>query len=212
MEVAAQRPLLRGVSHAIASAAALCGAIVLYVLAGSPAEYVSAAVYSTSLVLLFATSATYHTLPWRPSLKRLLKRLDHSMIFLLIAGSYTPFCLLVLDGALAAGILATIWALAILGVFFRLAWIDAPTRWTVSSYLALGWLAVLAAPLIAIAVPLPASLALAAGGTLYTAGALIYAFRRPDPLPTVFGYHEVFHLLVIAASGLHYAVVVSLFV
>jgi hemolysin III len=136
-----------------------------------------------------------------------MRRLDHSMIFLLIAGTYTPFALLSLSGGLATAILVAVWAGAGAGIVLKLAWIDAP-KWLVAViYVALGWVVVAAFPEFYDALGLTAVAMVAAGGVLYTAGAVIYATRRPDPVPAVFGYHEVFHALVIVAAALQYAVV-----
>jgi hemolysin III len=136
-----------------------------------------------------------------------MRRLDHSMIFVLIAGTYTPVCLLALHGALAHTVLIVVWAGALGGVIFKLAWIDAP-KWVFALvYLALGWVAA------AVFGELPAAIGwlgvagLAAGGLLYTAGAVVYAWERPNPWPRTFGYHEVFHAFVLAAAALHYAVI-----
>ena len=212
MTAVASRPALRGVSHAIAAALALFGAVWLYAIAGSAGEYVSAAIYSTSLLLLLSFSATYHSRSWGASAGRLLRRIDHSMIFLLIAGSYTPFCLLALGTGWGLTILTVVWSLAAAGVFVKVFWIDSP-RWIgVLLYLGVGWLAVAAAPATAASLSGPTAAALLAGGVLYTAGAVVYALRRPDPVPAVFGYHEVFHLFVIAGACAHYAAVVSLFI
>ena len=136
-----------------------------------------------------------------------MRRLDHSMIFVLIAGSYTPFALLALHGRLATAILIAVWGGALAGVVFKLIWIDAP-KWLVAiTYVVLGWVAVAAFPQLLDRIGVTATAMVAAGGVLYTLGAVVYARKRPDPVPTVFGYHEVFHLLVIVAAALQYAVV-----
>jgi len=136
-----------------------------------------------------------------------MRRLDHSAIFLLIAGSYTPFALLVIEGTLADVILAVVWGGAAGGIVLKLLWIDAP-KWLITViYLALGWVIVAAGPDLFDELGLTAAAMVALGGLLYTVGALVYAFKRPDPVPAVFGYHEVFHVLVVLAAGLQYAVV-----
>jgi hemolysin III len=208
----ADRPALRGVSHIAATFAAVVGALCLYLLAESAGEYISAAIYSSALLLLFGLSATYHSFPWSPRPRQVLRRLDHSMIFLLIAGSYTPFCLLALGTAWSLALLSVVWLLAGAGVALKLAWVDSPRWLSVLLYVALGWLAVVAAPVLAATLPLSTILVLLAGGMLYTVGGLVYALRRPDPAPSVFGYHEVFHLFVIAGAATHYGLVVALFV
>ncbi len=169
---------------------------------------VAAAVYAACVALLFGTSALYHRINWRrPNARRWMRRLDHSAIFLLIAGSYTPFALLALDGTLADVILAVVWGGALGGIVLKLVWIDAPNWVAALIYVLLGWVAVAAAPGLVSAVGITASSMVALGGLLYTAGAVVYAFHRPDPVPAVFGYHEVFHVLVIVAAGLQYAVI-----
>ena len=136
-----------------------------------------------------------------------MRRLDHSAIFLLIAGSYTPFALLVIDGTLADVILAVVWIGAGAGIVLKLVWVDAPKWLMALIYVLLGWVAVAAMPDLLSDLGVTATVMVAVGGVLYTVGAVVYALRRPDPSPTVFGYHEVFHLLVIAAAGLQYAVI-----
>jgi hemolysin III len=202
------KPRLRGVSHqwAFFVSVALGAALVL---SAPPGRAVAAAaVYAACVAVLFGTSALYHRVNWRtPGARRWMRRLDHSAIFLLIAGSYTPFALLVVDGGLADAILVVVWAGALGGIVLKLAWIDAP-KWLVAGiYVALGWVAVAAGPdLVSELGWLPASL-VGLGGLLYTVGAVVYAIQRPDPVPDVFGYHEVFHVLVILAAALQYAVV-----
>ena len=168
----------------------------------------AALVYALSVVTLFATSATYHRVNWRrPNARRWMRRLDHSAIFLLIAGSYTPFALLALDGTLADVILVIVWSGALGGILLKILWIDAPDWVVALIYVGLGWVAVAAAPGMVSAIGITASSMVGVGGVLYTIGAVVYARRRPDPVPTVFGYHEVFHVLVIVAAALQYAVI-----
>ena len=168
----------------------------------------AAGIYALSVAALFGVSALYHRITWASAAaRRWMRRLDHSAIFVLIAGSYTPFALLVLDGALATVILIVVWAGALGGILLKLVWIDSPKLLTAIVYVALGWVAVAAFPDLIDELGVTGTALVVAGGLLYTAGALVYAFRRPDPVPTVFGYHEVFHALVIAAAALQYAVV-----
>ena len=136
-----------------------------------------------------------------------MRRLDHSMIFLLIAGTYTPFALLVLEGTLATVILVVVWAGALGGIVLKLVWIDAPKPLVAVLYVMLGWVAVAAFPDLIQELGVTSTALVVAGGLLYTAGAVVYALGRPDPVPTVFGYHEVFHALVIAAAALQYAAI-----
>ena len=202
------KPRLRGVSHQWAFFAFLALGAALVVTAPSGRATVAAAIYAASVVGLFGTSALYHRVTWASAaVRRWMRRLDHSMIFVLIAGSYTPFALLVLHGTLATVILVTVWAGAGAGVILKLAWIDAP-KWLIAlSYVLLGWVAVAVFPQLASGLGITATALVVAAGVLYTLGAVVYARTRPDPVPEVFGYHEVFHALVILAAGLQYAVV-----
>jgi hemolysin III len=202
------KPRLRGVSHQWAFYVSLALGAALVVAAEGGQPRLAAAVYAVSVAALFGTSALYHRITWASqAARRWMKRLDHSMIFFLIAGTYTPFALLVLDGDLATVILTVVWAGALAGIFMKLVWIDAPKSLVAILYLALGWVAVAAFPSMLDELGITGSVLVAVGGLLYTAGALVYAFQRPDPAPTVFGYHEVFHALVILAAALQYAVI-----
>jgi hemolysin III len=202
-------PRLRGVSHAVAFFAALAGAILIVVPAPGGTAAVAMAIYGAGLVALFGGSALYHRWPGHPRFKPLLRRIDHSTIFVFIAASYTPIALILVDGAVAWLLLVGAWAGAAVGVAFSLGWIDAPRPVVAASYLALGWIAVIAAPQIVGALgPVPLAL-LAAGGILYTAGAVVYARQRPNPWPQSFGFHEVFHALVIAAAVAHYVAMIG---
>ena len=202
------KPRLRGLSHQWAFFVSLLTGGALVVSAPTAEATVAAAVYAASVAGLFGASALYHRINWASAKARAwMRRLDHSMIFLLIAGTYTPFAVLALHGPLSTAILIAVWAGALAGIGFKLVWIAAPKAVVAAVYVVLGWVAVAAFPqLISRLGVLPTAL-VAAGGVLYTVGAVIYALRRPDPVPTVFGYHEVFHALVIAAAALQYAVV-----
>jgi hemolysin III len=136
-----------------------------------------------------------------------MRRLDHSMIFFLIAGTYTPFALLVLDGPLADAILAVVWAGALIGAIVEMVWIEHPKWVAALVYMSLGWVAVAAFPGMWQEMGIPGTLLVAAGGLLYTVGAVVYATQRPNPNPRVFGYHEVFHALVIAAAAAHFSAI-----
>jgi hemolysin III len=204
----ALKPRLRGVLHRWAFAAALVAGVALVLEAGSFRARSAAAVYGLSVAALFGTSALYHGVDWRtPRRRRWMRRLDHTMIFVLIAGTYTPFGLLVLHGVVSVVILVTVWSATLAGALFKLIWIDAPAWPIAITYIAVGWIAVIAIPQLVDRLGIAAVGALALGGLLYSAGAVIYARQRPDPVPAVFGYHEVFHLLVIVAAALQYAVV-----
>ncbi len=202
------KPRLRGVLHQWAFAASLVAGAALILQAGSTRARLAMAVYALSVAALFGTSALYHRVHWRTlGARRWMRRLDHTMIFVLIAGSYTPFGLLVLRGTLGVPLLIAVWSMALVGAVFKLVWIDAPGWLIATTYVAVGWIAVVACPELIDRLGAAAVAALALGGLLYSAGAVIYARQRPDPAPAVFGYHELFHLLVIVAAALQYAVV-----
>jgi hemolysin III len=207
MSVEAVKPRLRGVSHSYAFFVSLGCGVALILAASDGRARVAATIYAFAVSALLGTSALYHRVTWRPAARRWMRRLDHSMIFVLIAGTYTPVALLALRGSLASTILIVLWAGALGGVVFKLVWIDAPKWLFAGVYVALGLVSA------AIMGELPAAIGwlgvagLATGGLLYVVGAVIYASGRPDPIPKVFGYHEVFHALVIAAAALHYAVI-----
>jgi hemolysin III len=202
------KPRLRGVSHQWAFYFSLVAGLALVIAAPAGRATLAAAVYAISVAALFGTSALYHRVTWpSQNARRWMRRLDHSMIFLLIAGTYTPFALLVLDGTLAVVILTVVWAGALGGIVLKLVWIDAPKPLVAVLYVMLGWVAVAAFPDLLEGLGVTSIALVTAGGVLYTLGAVVYALKRPDPAPTVFGYHEVFHALVIAAAALQYAVV-----
>jgi hemolysin III len=201
-------PRLRGVSHAVAFFLAAAAGLRALALAPAGRATVAVSIYGVGLVALFGGSALYHRWPAPGRVKAALQRLDHSTIFVFIAASYTPIALLVLHGVLAWVILGIAWAGAAAGVTLSLGWIDAPRRVIACSYLALGWVAVLALPeLLDRLGPQPLAL-LAAGGLLYSAGAVIYTRQRPDPWPRWFGFHEIFHALVIVAAAAQYIALV----
>ena len=202
------KPRLRGVLHQWACACSVPLGLVLVIAAGTTRARIALSVYALSLVGLFGASALYHRINWRSVITReWMRRLDHSMIFVLIAGSYTPFAVLVLHGPLAIAILVGVWAGALLGLVINLVWSDAPRWLHALLYVTLGWVAVAALPQLAGAIGVGGMILLGLGGVLYTLGAVVYAVKRPDPVPSVFGYHEVFHTLVIAAAALQCAVI-----
>ncbi len=201
------RPRLRGVSHQYAFFAfAGCG-VALILTASAGRARIAAAIYAAAVCALFGTSALYHRITWRPRARRWMRRLDHTMIFVLIAGTYTPVALIALSGTLSRVVLWVVWGGAALGVIFKLAWIDAPKWLFAAVYLALGWVSATVFGQLPGTIGWLGVAGLALGGILYSAGALVYARERPNPAPSVFGYHEVFHALVIAAATLHYAVI-----
>src|SRR5262245_5624885 len=206
--IAAVKPRLRGVSHEWAFFISLGLGAALILAAETPKATLAVAIYAISLSALFGTSALYHRVDWkRPNVRRWMRRLDHSMIFFLIAGTYTPFALLVLDGPLADAILVVVWVGAVIGAIVETVWIEHPKWVAALVYISLGWVAVVAFPGLWEEVGIGGTLLVAAGGLLYTIGAVVYATQRPNPNPKVFGYHEVFHLLVIAAAAAHFAAI-----
>jgi hemolysin III len=202
-------PRLRGVAHAVASVVSVAAAIVVVALAPAGRTTVALGVYGVGLVALFGGSAIYHRWPGPARFKPLLQRIDHSTIYVFIAASYTPIAVLMLHGALVWMILVVAWAGAAAGVAFTLGWIEAPRAVVAASYLALGWLAVIALPQLLHVLGLVPVVLLGAGGLLYSAGAIVYATQRPDPWPRTFGFHEVFHALVIAAAAAQYAAIIG---
>ena len=201
------KPRWRGVSHQWAFFASLLTGAALIVAAQGTREVVAMSVYAFSLSALLGTSALYHRVDWDPGPRRWMRRLDHTMIFVFIAGTYTPFALLVMEGTMAEVILVVVWASAVGGAILNLAWWDAPKWFTSLVYISTGWVAIAALPQLWAKIgPVGVGL-IALGGLLYTAGAIVYATKRPDPSPEVFGYHEIFHLFVIAAAAVQYAAI-----
>jgi hemolysin III len=203
------KPRLRGVVHQWSFFVALGAGAVLVVLAPDGRATAVAAVYAAALAGLLGTSALYHRVTWRPGVRAWMRRLDHSMIFVLIAGTYTPFAALVLTGSTQVVVLAGVWAGAAAGVVFSLVWIRAPNWLAAIAYVSLGWFACVAAPQLVDRAGIAAMVLIAGGGVAYTAGAVVYALQRPDPRPAVFGYHEVFHVLVVAAAIIHFVAVAA---
>ncbi|MEZ5112565.1 MAG: hemolysin III family protein [Nocardioidaceae bacterium] len=201
--VAEVKPRLRGWLHAAITPMTLAAGIVLIALSPTLSTRIGSSVYAASALSLFGVSAVYHRGTWSPRAHAFLKRLDHSNIFLLIAGSYTPFTLILLQGSERITLLSIVWGGALAGVFFRVFWTNAP-RWLYTPiYIALGWAAVFYAEDFANAGPAVASLVVT-GGVLYTIGGIVYAAKKPDPFPTWFGFHEIFHVFTIAAFVCHY--------
>ena len=206
--IALATPRLRGVTHEWAFFISLVAGAALIVAAPSGQSRIAMAIYAFSLSGLLGTSALYHRVNWRrPEIRKWMRRLDHSMIFLLIAGTVTPFALLVMSGPLASALLIAVWAGAVAGIVVEVIWVDAPKWVSTIVYLAVGWIGLLGFPAIVVAAGVGAGALIAAGGVLYTAGAVVYARQRPDPNPAVFGYHEIFHVLVLAAAAAHFAAI-----
>ena len=197
-------PKLRGVMHAWAMWFALIAVVVLALYAPTGLARAAALVYGIGLCALFAASGLYHRWRWNPRWRPLLRRVDHSTIFIFIAASYTPIALLVLSGTVQIVVLASAWAGALAGVALSVAWISAPRWLAAACYLALGWVAIIAMPQLAEKLGVAPFVLFAVGGGLYTVGAVVYAFQRPNPWPRIFGFHEVFHALVVAAAVVHF--------
>lgn len=205
----AVKPRLRGVSHEVTFYLAAIACAVLVPLAPPGIARIAAAVYGASVVTLFGTSALYHRRNWSPEARALMRRLDHAAIFVLIAGSYTPICLVALPPERGLFLAALVWGSSIVGILRAVFWPHAPRWFTASTYIAVGWLAALEWSAIGEAMGTTRLALIGAGGALYTLGAVVYARRWPNPAPAVFGYHEIFHALVVAAALCHFAALAS---
>ncbi|MGN6131606.1 MAG: PAQR family membrane homeostasis protein TrhA [Nocardioidaceae bacterium] len=200
----AVKPKLRGWLHLATAPLTLAAGIVLVVLSPNAVSRIGSAVFATSALVLFTVSAVYHRGRWSFGTWQFLRRFDHANIFLLIAGSYTPFTLLLLHGVDRVVLLSVVWTGAVLGVLFRIFWTDAP-RWLYTPiYVALGWAAVFFFGDFVHSSGTAVLVLMCVGGGLYTLGGLVYGLKRPDPFPRWFGFHEVFHALTIAAFVTHY--------
>lgn len=202
-----EKPLLRGWLHAGALPVTLLAGFVLVALGPTMQARLASTVYAITSVLLFGVSATYHRFRLGPRVAEVLRRFDHANIYLIIAGTYTPFALLALDGAARIAVVSVIWGGALAGVLFRVFWVGAP-RWLYTAlYLALGWTAIFVMPQLLEGAGVVAVVLVAVGGVFYSAGAVVYGLRRPDPSPRWFGFHEVFHAFTIAAYLVQYIAV-----
>jgi hemolysin III len=205
------RPLLRGVLHQIAFFVSLAAAPLLVFGAAGTRETVTAAVFAGSVAVCFGASALYHRVTWTPRARLWMRRIDHAGVYLLIAGTYTPVSLLALTGNWRFVVLTIAWAGALAAIVLKFVWVGAPKWLAAAIGVALGWVAVLVLPQLVARLHAAAVVLLVAGGLTYTAGAVVYARRRPDPVPSVFGYHELFHALTILAAALQY-VAIAVFV
>jgi hemolysin III len=204
-------PRLRGVFHQYAFFAAVVAGVVLVVLADGLLERFAVWVYATALAVMFGASALYHRFPWRSAAARLrARRLDHATIFVFIAGTYTPFAVLAFSGATQVIVLVSVWLGALVGLVLELAWIESPRWISAAAYLAVGWVGVMAAPQLFPSLGVTAAVLVIVGAALYTIGALAYATAWPNPFPATFGFHEIFHLLVIAAAVTQFVAVALL--
>jgi hemolysin III len=204
-----EKPRLRGVFHQYAFYVAVVAGLALVLVADSLRERLAMWIYAVALAAMFGVSALYHRVNWRsPRVRTWMRRLDHSTILLLIAGTYTPFALLAFDGRIGDVILVVVWCGAAAGLVLNLAWVDAPKWLTALVFIALGWVGVVAVPEL-LDVGVAPTVLVFVGGALYTLGALTYAFKRPNPAPATFGYHEIFHLLVVAAAAVHFIAIAA---
>jgi hemolysin III len=203
----AARPLLRGVLHEVAFVLAVAAGIVFVVETDGARRTVAAAVFACSAATMLAVSAVYHRVTWSPRARLRMRRADHAGIYVLIAGTYTPVGLLALHGALQNVVLAVVWSGAGVAIVLKLAWVHAPKWLSAAIAIGLGWVGVAAIPQLAHADGIAPVLLIATGGLAYTAGGIVYARRRPDPIPAVFGYHELFHALTLVGLALQYTAI-----
>jgi hemolysin III len=205
------KPKLRGWLHLATAPLTLAAGIVLIALSPDTTTRLGSTVFTASALVLFTVSAIYHTGRWSPPVWAFLRRFDHANIFLLIAGSYTPFSLLLLEGTAEVALLTTVWSGAVLGMLFRIFWTDAPRWLYVPIYIALGWAAIFFIPsffhgatALGLGIGIAVFVLILVGGALYTFGGVVYGLRRPNPWPRWFGFHEVFHLFTVLAFATHY--------
>jgi len=201
------RPALRGVFHQVGFSVSLVVGTLLIVGADGTRQHVAAAVFAAAVAICFGSSALYHRITWTPELRLWMRRVDHAGVYLLIAGTYTPVCLLVLTGAWRWTVLAVVWAGSGAAAIFKFVWVAAPKWLAAAIGIALGWVAVAVLPQLASRLDPAVVALLGAGGLVYTAGAIIYARGRPDPVPAVFGYHELFHALTLIAVSCQYVAI-----
>jgi len=203
----AVRPRLRGVLHEVAFFVALAAGALLVAYADGGRRSAVAAVFAGSVAMMLGASALYHRVAWSPRVRPWMRRLDHAGIYLLIAGTYTPVGVLTVQGATRPVVLGVVWTGAAAAIVLKLVWLQSPRWLSAAVGLGLGWIAVLAIPQVATHAGYAAVALLAAGGVAYTCGAVVYARRRPDPVPAIFGYHEVFHALTIVAVACQYVAI-----
>lgn len=204
------REPVSGLTHGVGALLSLAGLVYLVYWAavqGTVWHLVSFVIFGVSLILLYTASALYHLLPLSPRGVEILRRVDHMMIYVLIAGTYTPFCLVPLRGPWGWSLLVTVWGLAVLGMVTKIFWLHAPRWLSTAFYLGMGWLVLVAAVPLARQAPASALAWMAAGGLFYSVGAVVYALKRPNPIPRWFGFHELWHLFVLAGSASHYLAV-----
>ena len=208
MAVPATRPLLRGVLHQAAFTAALVvGALVVAYADQNARTRAAAAIFAGSVAAMLGASALYHRITWSPTVRPWMRRVDHAGIYVLIAGSYTPVGLLALHGAVQRIVLGVVWTGTAAALVFKFVWVKAPKWLAAVIGISLGWVGVVALPQLVHTAGVSAVALLAAGGVAYTAGAIVYALKRPDPAPRVFGYHELFHAFTLVAVACQYVAI-----
>ncbi len=201
------RPLLRGVLHEAAFGVALVVGTLLVIEAKGTRASAAAAIFACSVVAMLGASSLYHRVTWSPRVRPWMRRADHAGIYLLIAGTYTPVALLALEGRMQKVVLALVWIGAGAAILLKFCWVDAPKWLAAVTGIALGWSGVAALPDLQRSAGTGAIVLLGVGGLAYTFGAIVYARRRPDPVPTVFGYHELFHALTLVALACQYVAI-----
>jgi hemolysin III len=207
LAAAVARPLLRGVLHEVAFWCSLAAGGLLVATADGRERHISAAVFAVSVAACFGVSALYHRVTWRPPVRLWMRRLDHAGVYLMIAGTYTPVSLHALRGSWRPAVLTVVWTGAVLAIALKFLWVAAPKWLAAGIGIALGWVAVVALPELVRNLPGAAVALLVAGGLAYTVGAIVYARGRPDPAPSVFGYHELFHALTIVGVACQYTAI-----
>ena len=199
------RPRLRGVVHQYAFFLSLIPGVAVVLATPRGEARVAAAIFAATVSAMLGISALYHRVPWPPERRRWIRRVDRAAIYLLIAGTYTPYGLLVLSGATQLAVLTAVWGGVLVAVVLTFAWRDPPRRATALTCVGLGWVGIVALPQLVREIGVAGDALAAAGGLLYTAGAVVYTRQRPDPFPATFGFHEIFHVLVVAAVACQYA-------
>lgn len=204
------REPVNGLSHLVAAAAAAAGlAVLLYLGRGNAPKQLSLLVYAVSLVLMFSASATYHLVSGGPRMTLWLRKLDHSAIYLLIAGTYTPICLQFLTGWWQWGVITVVWSMALIGIIVKMFVIRAPRWITAAVYLLMGWLSLFAIPELLRSMPVDALVGIGVGGILFTVGAVVYVAKKPNWIPGVLGFHELWHVFVILGCLSHFIVIAT---
>lgn len=201
------REPVNSLTHGIGALLAVVGLVLLLreaILRGSVSQIIAFSMFGLSMVLLYTASSLYHALPVKEKTLELFRKLDHSMIYVLIAGTYTPICLLVLEGSWKWGLFTTIWSLAIIGIIKKMLWMNAPRWLSTLFYLGMGWLAVIIFPTLMDKLPMAFMIWIGVGGFAYTFGAIIYGLKKPNPIPEWFGHHEIWHLFVLAGTASHF--------